>query len=100
MFTPAAGIYLHGALTEAGLMQIKKNTRVSVAQSKADRVLNYLISFLVLLVFIGMAVLLHVSIVAAEPHGKTGSKSEQRAHLHQFRSAKGRASEPLTPFSS
>ncbi|SDR35468.1 hypothetical protein [Pseudovibrio sp. Tun.PSC04-5.I4] len=48
-------------------MQIRKPKRVSLDSSKADRVLNFLISVLALLVFAGMGLLLHISIVAAQP---------------------------------
>lgn len=48
-------------------MQIRKTKRASPDSSQADRFLNFLISFLTLLVFAGMGVLFHISVVAAQP---------------------------------
>lgn len=47
-------------------MQIRKSKKVSSGSSKADRFLNFLISFLTLAVLVGMGLLLHISFVAAQ----------------------------------
>ncbi|KZK80473.1 Moderate conductance mechanosensitive channel YbiO precursor [Pseudovibrio sp. Ad13] len=47
-------------------MQIRKSKKVSSDSSKADRFLNFLISFLTLAVLVGMGLLLHISFVVAQ----------------------------------
>ncbi|GHB31197.1 hypothetical protein GCM10007094_19600 [Pseudovibrio japonicus] len=57
-------------------MQPRKVKKVSVESPSADRFLNVLISVLMLFVFVGMGLLLHISLLSAQVH-------ETEAHVAQ-----------------
>ena len=74
---------LIGFLIKAGMMQLRKAKKISVESPGADRFLNVLISVLMLFVFVGMGLLLHISLLSAHPHDTEATVAEDPRSWHR-----------------